>query len=162
MMYYEELCSRANIVGVRHNEALIGHIVRLISENERRGGTQLALVLGPTLAAIEQNQVKLYFDRFGKAVAFVIWAMLDDQHRGNLLREGKLPVTPQSISSGAHLCVLDFNAEQGYCLAILDDLRDRVFREITELTYFRIKNGRRIFKLISRNSNSTFFKKSTY
>lgn len=99
----------------------------------------------------------MYFDRFGKPSAFVAWILLNDSDRNSLLRDGTFPMSVQAASNGSHLCLLDFEAAPGSGRAVLEDLRDQLFAGIDACLYYRIKHGRRIFKLVSRASTASFF-----
>jgi hypothetical protein len=46
--------------------------------------------------------------------------------------------------------------EQGSLPYVLEDLRDVVFRDHEQLSYFRVKGGRRMCKRVSRLDRTTF------
>lgn len=52
--------------------------------------------------------------------------------------------------------ILDLAVAPGSLPYVLQDLRDEVFREQEHLTYYRVKNERRVCKRVSRDDRTSF------
>ncbi|UOD27367.1 toxin-activating lysine-acyltransferase [Massilia violaceinigra] len=108
--------------------------------------------------ALLQKTVKVYFDCDGNPVGYVVWAFIDHATEQRIIRTGDVYLDRAEWNEGESLWIMDLAAPNGNIKYILQDLRDRVFKDEHRLRYFRLKGGRKIFKELSRASPSYFFR----
>lgn len=107
--------------------------------------------------AIELDQVKLYFDRFGRCCGYVWWTKAPAELESGLLRHGSNALEASELSTEGDAWILDFRASLGELPNILMDVRDTLSSQCNTLTYFRYKGDRRIAKRITLDSKASFF-----
>lgn len=118
--------------------------------------------LGWNMARLEKcisaNQMNMRFDRFGQLSGLAMWANVSEAVSHRLLRHGMDSLTPKEIDSGNETWLLELCALRGELPQLLSSLRDDWLRNAPQVTYFRVKNGRRIAKRLSRSDPSWFFR----
>lgn len=107
---------------------------------------------------ISANQMNMRFDRFGQLSGLAMWANVSEAVSHRLLRHGMDSLTPKEIDSGNETWLLELCALRGELPQLLSSLRDDWLRNAPQVTYFRVKNGRRIAKRLSRSDPSWFFR----
>lgn len=117
-------------------------------------------ILDQIMAPVAVQQYKVYFNDFGQCAGYLTWALLAPSVEKRLLRgESYYPQTSE-WNEGGSLWIMDMAFPHGSIRHVLKDLRDNLFRDHETLTYFRIKNGKRIFKRVSRADGGHFFRSS--
>jgi len=111
-------------------------------------------------AAIDLNQIKLYFNNHGQCMGYVTWAYLSPAVEQRLVRVRNLSVSISERVEGTSLWILDFVVPRGALQYVLADLRDVVFADEAAVTYARIKSGRFIPKRLSRDDGGSFFSRT--
>lgn len=123
------------------------------STHTTRTAQQLFSVVDPATA---HQQIKFYFNDTGKPVGYVVWAFLAKEAQNRFLRTKNFELHVSEWDEGDALWIIDLLAPFGHIKYILRDLRDNLFPEQREITYYRQKNGEIIFKQMSRDSHSFF------
>ncbi len=108
--------------------------------------------------AIALNQIKVYFDRFGRFCGYAWWAQVPSAQESRLLKQGMGAMEVDPLSMEGAPWMLDFRASLGALPTILLDLRDTLSPRSESLTYFRYKRGRRLAKRVTRESTASFFR----
>lgn len=145
----DDKARRAIIVGLVTQILLLGP-----------GGTKrLSVVLREIVPAIAAGQIKLYFDRYGIFVGYIVWATLAEDIEQRMLKERNFELGPEDRVSGSSLWVTDLVVTQGHLPYVLSDMRDTLFAALDEITYFRVKPRKRIAKRVSRNGKYAFFRR---
>lgn len=109
-------------------------------------------------AAMALEQVKVYFSDYGECMGYVVWAYLSPDVEQRFLRGKDLSLDLTEWNEGTCPWIVDFLVPRGSLRYVLHDLRDTVFKDHETLTYFRIKNGKRICKRVSRADGGYFFR----
>ncbi len=104
------------------------------------------------------GQVKIYFNNYGECMGYVVWATLAPDVERRFIRDKNINLHPTEWNEGISLWIIDFLVLRGSLQYVLADLRDRQFAAYETLTYFRIKNGKRIFKRVGRTDGGRFFR----
>jgi len=108
--------------------------------------------------AMHLGQVKIYFNNYGECMGYVVWATLAPDVERRFIRDKNINLHPTEWNEGISLWIIDFLVLRGSLQYVLADLRDRQFAAYETLTYFRIKNGKRIFKRVGRTDGGRFFR----
>ncbi len=109
-----------------------------------------------TQHAQQVDQLKVYLNGYEECVGYVIWALLTPDVERAFIAGNLRPLAPWEFNDGNSLWILDMAVASGSLSYVLEDLRDAVFAEYTQLTYLRVKQGRRLFKRVSRNDRTSF------
>lgn len=111
--------------------------------------------------AMQHHLFRLYFNRRGVPVGYVVWAFVAEDVQTRFLQTGKWDLHESEWREGNLLWIVDFAAPFGHVYPMLQHLRDHVFPKERELRYYRIKNGKMIAKAISRDDRCSFFKRQS-
>lgn len=152
------ITGRASDAEIQH-AALIGFICRTSVQSPFHAAFPLNRIMYQLLAPIEVNQYKLYFNDFGQCVGYIVWAHLAPDVESRLLGGEDYHPKPCEWNEGGSLWIMDMVIPHGSIKHVLNDLRDNQFKEHETLTYFRVKNSKRIFKRVSRGDGGNFFRK---
>lgn len=109
-----------------------------------------------TRRALQVGQMRVYINTAHECVGYVIWATLTPDVECDYIAGKPRPLMDWEFSDGTSACVLDFAAMPGMLRPIMKDLRDVVFKDHEQLTYYRNKGQRRLCKRISRSDCSSF------
>ncbi|GGC05801.1 toxin-activating lysine-acyltransferase [Pseudoduganella buxea] len=135
---------------------IVGLVAQLMATQPDRC-KRLAPMLHGLVPAARANQIKLYFDRFGVFIGYIAWATLSAETEHKMLAAPPFELSGAERTSGTSLWVTDFHIAAGHVPAVLEDMRDRLFADADQVTYFRFKGRRRIAKRIGRHGRHAFF-----
>ncbi|MDD5333745.1 MAG: toxin-activating lysine-acyltransferase [Rhodoferax sp.] len=141
-----------------HRAALVGFVCQLGAQSPVHANLPLGRTLSQLVSPVEVEQYKLYFNDFGQCVGFVTWAMLAPDVEKRLLLGEDYDLRTCEWNEGASLWIMDMVVPHGSIKHVLEDMRDKLFKDFDTLTYFRIKNRKRIFKRVSRADGGYFFR----
>ena len=139
---------------------LLGFVCQLASRSAVHANLPLRRILGLFSSPTEVQQYKLYFNDFGDCVGYVTWAYLAPVVEKRLLSGEDYQLQTCEWNEGASLWIMDMVVHYGSIKHVLKDWRDNLFKNFDTLTYFRVKNGKRIFKRVSRADGGYFFRRS--
>ncbi len=105
------------------------------------------------------------FSRYGQLCAAAHVCQLGKAHLAQALKEGPDLLTGMDCAISAadqprQLVLMDFWCEPGQGKAFIEHLRDQLKPQHESIVYFRIKNGKRIAKMLTRNDATTFMRRS--
>ncbi|WP_298325231.1 toxin-activating lysine-acyltransferase [Asticcacaulis sp.] len=140
-------------------EGQIGHCCKLACYSAVHSSMGIKAFIEHLSAPIALNQIKLYFNRFGQCVGYVVWAYLSPRTEKRLLTEPDYRLKDYEWSEGQSLWIVDFLVPHGSLDLVLVDFRDNLFAKDKSVTYFRLKSRKRIAKQLSRQDSCSFFKK---
>jgi hemolysin-activating ACP:hemolysin acyltransferase len=107
---------------------------------------------------IDSNQVFIHMDSYGQLAGLVIWANVSGPVNQKLLMHGLDALQIDEISSGNETWLIELYAPCGSLPLLLKIMKDKILKASNRLTYFRIKNGKRIAKQIARSDCTSFFR----
>lgn len=110
--------------------------------------------------AVALNQLKFYFDRFGRYCGHVWWTQVSPSVEPTLLRHGPDQLASRDFSAKGSFWLLDAQILFGELRAILADMYGGPLAAADKLTYFRYKRGRRLAKRVSRENTASLFQRS--
>lgn len=137
--------------------ALIGFVCKASVQSPIQAALPLRRIISQLHSPIEVGQYKLYFNDFGQCVGYLTWATLAPDVERRLLSGEDYHLHTCEWNEGASLWIMDMVFPYGSIKHVLNDLRDNLFKDYDTLTYFRIRNGKRIFKRVSRTDCGHFF-----
>jgi len=132
---------------------VIGLIVQELSINPGYQNRRISSTIDLINRGLNCNQVELFFDHTGKMIGYIFWACISDLIENDMLLNPQFVPKETEITSGNNLWILDFYALSGQVKKILKLLPERVFHNVKQVTYFRIKNKKRIVKRIKITRN---------
>lgn len=135
----------------------LGFVTELMGTSPFHAQMPVGALLPLFSSALALDQIKLYFNDYGEFMGYVSWAFLAPDVEQRYLRGKDLNLHMFEWNEGGSLWIIDLLMPRGSINYVLEDLRDNLFCEHDTITYFRIKNGRRIAKRLSRASRNTFF-----
>ena len=156
-----------------HSTAAIGGLIKPESAAAKRS-MDLGLVCefaarhayyAPTpiggLMSLLQNaqrvrQLKVYLNGYEECVGYVVWAFLTPDVEDEFIAGNPRRLAEWEFNDGTSPWILDLAVAPGSLPYVLQDLRDEVFREHEHLTYYRVKNERRVCKRVSRDDRTSF------
>jgi hemolysin-activating ACP:hemolysin acyltransferase len=118
--------------------------------------TPLGGMMSLLLNARRVGQLKIYLNGYDECVGYVVWAFLTPEVEDEFISGQPRPLAEWEFNDGTSPWILDMAVEQGSLPYVLEDLRDVVFRDHEQLSYFRVKGGRRMCKRVSRLDRTTF------
>jgi hemolysin-activating ACP:hemolysin acyltransferase len=118
--------------------------------------TPLSGMTALLLNARRVDQLKVYLNGFGECVGYVVWAFLTPEVEDEFIAVKPRPLAEWEFNDGTSPWILDMAVAPGSLPYVLEDLRDVVFRDHEQLTYFRIKGERTVCKRVTRLDHSTF------
>jgi hemolysin-activating ACP:hemolysin acyltransferase len=110
---------------------------------------------------IKLDQIYIEFDKFGQFSGMVMWANVSLEVSRRLLREGINNLELEDVNTGNETWLITILVLNGAVHQFLQTLRDKYLLNSSQVTYFRIKNGKRIAKRISRSDCTSFFRTTT-
>jgi hemolysin-activating ACP:hemolysin acyltransferase len=108
------------------------------------------------LSAQQVGQFKVYLNGYDECVGYVAWALLTPDVEREFIAGKPRALAEWEFSDGTSPWILDLVVAPGSLPYVLEDLRDVVFKDHAQLTYYRVKGGRRMCKRVSRNDRTTF------
>lgn len=100
--------------------------------------------------------MRVYVNTANECVGYVIWATLTPDVERRYIGGQPRALADWEFSDGTSAWVLDFAVMPGLLRPVMEDLRDVVFKEHDQLTYYRQKGKRRLCKRISRSDRTSF------
>ena len=116
----------------------------------------LAGFAGLARGATQVGQLRVYVNKTHECVGYVIWATLTPDVERRFIGGKPRPLADWEFSDGTSAWILDFAVAPGMLQKVLADLRDVVFKDHDQLTYYRLKGQRRLCKRVSRGDHSSF------
>jgi len=119
-------------------------------------GMTLARFAGLAQGAMQVGQLRVYVNAKNDCVGYVLWATVTPDVERELIAGKPRPLAEWEFSDGTNAWVLDFAAAPGVLPKVMADLRDVVFKNHEQLTYYRLKGQRRLCKRVSRSDHTSF------
>lgn len=119
-------------------------------------GLPLAGFAALTYVALQVGQMRVYVNTKYECVGYVIWATLTPDVEDEYISDKPRPLASWEFSDGTSAWVLDFAVAPGMVRKVLADLRDVVFKDHEQLTYYRVKGQQRLCKRVSRSDHTSF------
>lgn len=138
----------------------IGLICQLCTLSPVHANFPVQRIVSQLNSPMTVGQCKTYFNDFYQCVGYLAWAYLAPDVEKRLLSGEDYHLQTCEWNEGASLWIMDMVVPHGSIKHVLQDLRDTLFKDQDTLTYFRIKNGKRIFKRVSRADGGHFFRSS--
>ncbi|HWW70113.1 MAG TPA: toxin-activating lysine-acyltransferase [Duganella sp.] len=104
------------------------------------------------------GQLKVYLNGYEECVGYVAWAFLTPDVEEEFISGNPRALQEWEFNDGLSPWILDMGVKHGSLSYILEDLRDEVFRDYEQLTYFRIKDGHMVCKRVSRLDHNSFMR----
>lgn len=108
------------------------------------------------MAAQQVGQLKTYLNGYGDCVGYVIWALLTPDAEREFIGGKARALADWEFSDGTNAWILDLAVAPGSLPYVLEDLRDNVFKDHDQVTYTRLRGGKRLCKRVSRNDRTSF------
>ena len=119
-------------------------------------GQPLAGFAALARSALQVGQMRVYVNPAHECVGYVVWATLTPDVERDYIAGKPRPLAEWEFSDGTSAWVLDFAVAPGLLPKVMADLRDVVFKDHDQLTYFRLKGQRRLCKRVSRSDGTSF------
>ncbi len=100
--------------------------------------------------------MRVYVNAAYACVGYVIWAALTPDVERLYISGRPRPLADWEFSDGTSPWVLDFAVAPGLVRPVMEDLRDLVFQDYNQLTYFRQKGSRLTCKRLTRDDRTSF------
>ncbi|MFG6417308.1 toxin-activating lysine-acyltransferase [Roseateles sp. DC23W] len=136
----------------------IGMLCQFAARLAKHGQMPLGAFVKMATSIQQVGQLKLYFNNYDKCLGYVMWALLTPDVERDLLAGRPRVLADWEYNDGSSPWILDMAVLPGALPYVLEDLRDVVFKDHEQLTYFRLKGAKRIFKRLSRQDRSSFIK----
>ena len=137
-----------------------GFVCELARSSQFHSQIPTGSMIGMLDSAVQLSQIRVYFNNYGECMGYVIWALLSQDVEQRLLRGTDLSLDSTEWNEGSSLWIVDFFVRRGSLPYVLLDMRDNLFANQETLTYFRVKNGKRVSKRLSRSDGGNFFRKT--
>lgn len=134
----------------------IGLVCQFAARMPGRAQAPLGDMLSLLQTGRNLGQLKIYLNGFEECVGYVVWASLTSDVENEFISGAPRPLAEWEFNDGTSTWILDMAVAPGSLDYVLEDLRDVVFREQEQLTYFRTRGGRTVCKRVSRLDRSTF------
>ncbi len=134
----------------------LGLVCQFVARMVDRAHTPLGDLMSLLLNARRLGQLKVYLNGYGECVGYVVWALLTPDVEDEYIACAPRPLHDWEFNDGTSPWIIDMLVAQGSLPYVLEDLRDVVFNEHEQLTYFRSKGGRTMCKRVSRMDHTTF------
>ncbi len=138
------------------NTLALGLALQLAAIMPSHQGQPLAWFTALARGALQVGQMRVYVNTAHECVGYVIWATLTPDVERLFISGKAYPLADWEFSDGTSAWVLDFAVTPGLLRPVMEDLRDEVFKDHGQLTYYRQKGSRRTCKRISRSDRTTF------
>lgn len=134
----------------------LGLVCEFAARVPARAQTPLGDMLSLLLTARRLGQLKVYLNGYDECVGYVAWALLTPDVEDEFISGQPRALADWEFNDGTSPWILDMAVESGSLPYVLADLRDVVFSEHEQLTYFRVKGGQTVCKRVSRSDRTTF------
>ncbi len=138
-----------------------GYACALMASQASHGKLTVAYLWQVLTPAIQQENIKFYFNQDGAVVGYVIWASLCPAVEQRVIGSGQFQLHLSEWNEGDSLWIVDLLVPHGSLKYVLADLRDQVFAGRPAVRYVRRKNQRRMIKEMARNPRQGFFSSHT-
>lgn len=106
-----------------------------------------------------------YIGQYGNLCAVIHTARIAKEKLSSILKWGPSAVNSEKyfvskIDQPNQLVLMDFWCEIGYGKEVIEHMRDLLRPQNASIIYFRVKNGKRIAKMLMRNDATTFMRSS--
>ena len=132
-----------------YHAAMVGLVLSMLAMHPTVASRSVGWHYHRLVRALELEQVKLYFDRFGRCSGYIWWTHASAELEAALLKSGPEGLDAADFSTSGEAWIVDLRANLGELTNILLDLRDTLQGTANTLTYFRYKRGKRIAKRIT-------------
>lgn len=140
----------------REQTLALGLAVQLAAQSPSHQGQPVAGLAALARSALQVGQMRVYVNTANECVGYVIWATLTPDVERRYIGGQPRPLAEWEFSDGTSAWVLDFAVMPGLLRRVMEDLRDVVFKEHDQLTYYRQKGKRRLCKRVSRSDRTSF------
>lgn len=130
--------------------ATLGLFLEIFGARNDAANHNLDWLVSRVIRAYELDQVRVYFDRYGRYCGHVIWTCVPEAAEQRILEIGPDEWFGEQFAAVGDIWILDFSAQYGRFGDILLDLSKQVPIGVEAVNYFRSKSGARICKRISR------------
>jgi len=140
----------------RERALAIGLALQLAASLPSHRGMALAGFAGLARGATQVGQLRVYVNAKHDCLGYVLWATVTPDVEREFIAGKPRPLADWEFSDGTCAWVMDFAVAPGMLKKVLADLRDVVFKDHEQLTYFRMKGQRRLCKRVSRSDHTSF------
>jgi hemolysin-activating ACP:hemolysin acyltransferase len=137
---------------------IVGAVCQLAALSKCHAGVALFSTIDRLRMPIKLDQIKVFFSDFDQCMGYVTWAYVTPEVEARLIADPTSTLHEFEWNEGNRLWIMDFLAPKGSIEHIMRNMRDVLFLDSETLSYFRVKNGRRICKQISRTDPTRFFR----
>ncbi len=134
----------------------LGLVCQFAARVPTHAQTPVSGMVSMLLNARRVDQLKVYLNGYDECVGYVVWAFLTPEVEDEFISGTPRPLVEWEFNDGTSPWILDMAVAKGSLPYVLEDLRDVVFSEHQQLTYFRAKGGRTVCKRVSRDDRTTF------
>jgi hemolysin-activating ACP:hemolysin acyltransferase len=147
----------ANTEDALRNQTL-GTICQLAAESPFHSLIQLKFMVERLRLPLDLGQIKIFYNDFGQCMGYIIWAYLCPAVERRILRSQNVSLYDFEWNEGNSPWIIDLFLPNGSVKHAMAEMRDSIFIDSKNLSYYRIKNGKLIFKRVSRDSISHFWR----
>lgn len=151
-----ELKPSANFENERDLTVAIGLAFQFAARLPSHHRQPLAGFAALARGALQVGQMRVYVNTAYECVGYVIWATLTPDVERQYISGKPRPLADWEFSDGTSAWVLDFAVSPGLLRPVMEDLRDIVFQDHDQLTYFREKRSRLTCKRLTRDGRTSF------
>jgi hemolysin-activating ACP:hemolysin acyltransferase len=135
----------------------IGCVAMLMSMSRVHRGYPMSYLLKTVYPALAEDNIKFFFNEDGKAVGYVMWALLSRATEERLLASRRFGLHPSEWNEGDSAWIIDFAAMPGYAKYILRNLKATVFGSQVRVHYWRPTPSRPAIKCFNATKPHGFF-----
>lgn len=146
----------ANFEHERDLTAALGLAFQFAAQLPSHQRQPLATFAALARGALQVGQMRVYVNAAYACVGYVIWAALTPDVERLYISGRPRPLADWEFSDGTSPWVLDFAVAPGLVRPVMEDLRDLVFQDYNQLTYFRQKGSRLTCKRLTRDDRTSF------
>jgi hemolysin-activating ACP:hemolysin acyltransferase len=140
----------------REHALALGLAVQYAASSRAHEGLPLSGFAALARSALQVGQMRVYVNAGHECVGYVIWATLTPDVEDDFIDDRPRALAGWEFSDGTSAWVLDFAVMPGLLRQVMTDLRDVVFKDHEQLTYYRHKGPGRLCKRVSRSDGSSF------
>lgn len=141
--------------------ATLGVLFQIFATRSESANRELNWLLSRVFRAFELDQIRIYFDRYGRYCGHGIWTCIPEELERRMLEIGAQEWPAEDFHAGGNVWVLHFNALYGSLLDVLPDLFRHLPGGVESVSYFRYKRGRVSCKRASRKDLRTLDRPQT-
>ena len=134
----------------------LGLVCQFAARFSCNAGRPLGDLMSLLVTTRNLGQLKLYLNGYQECVGYVAWASLTPEVEDEFISGAPRALAEWEFNDGTSPWILDMAVAPGSLPYVLADLRDVVFSEHEQLTYFRVKGERTRCKRVSRDDRTTF------